>query len=186
VKINIASFEGGYNSYAGLKACTRQNALDMVCTTLAGRAAEAWVFGADACTNGAEEDLKQATEEAAHHIRFHGFGSRLSRTDVANEPNEDINTDVAPSNEAIEALLQAQYQRACDVLRAHAQAFNAIVDALLHQGSIAPSEMVTLMQGYGVALRASPPDGGGENSALVLEPFARTLDAFRAQVTASQ
>jgi cell division protease FtsH len=36
VKINIASFEGGYNSFSSLKATTRQNALDMMCVGLAG------------------------------------------------------------------------------------------------------------------------------------------------------
>lgn len=45
IKINIASFEGGYNSFSSLKARTRQNCLDMICVGLAGRQAEELVFG---------------------------------------------------------------------------------------------------------------------------------------------
>jgi len=173
VKINIASFEGGYDSYARLKARTRQNELDVICTTLAGRAAEAWVFGPAACTTGAEGDLTQATEDAARHVRYHGFGARLSRTDIADEPNGHINTNIAPINHAMEALLQAQYQRADAVLRAHAQAFNAIVDTLLRQGSITPQEMLALMQGCGIALQAAAQGGPDADNALVLAPFAQ-------------
>jgi ATP-dependent Zn protease len=45
IKINVASFEGGYNSYVRLKAESRQNCLDGICVSLAGRSAEVLVFG---------------------------------------------------------------------------------------------------------------------------------------------
>jgi len=180
VKINIASFEGGYNSYVRLKAKTRQNALDKICTTLAGRAAENWVFGSHNATSGSESDLTQATEDAAQFIRYHGFGGRLSRTDVVDEPNEHVNTDVMPSNEAIEALLQEQYERATTLLHDHAKVFHALVVALLRQGNIEPKDMVTLMQDFGIALQMPPTDNDEENS-LVLAPFAQQLVQFLAQ-----
>jgi len=180
VKINIASFEGGYNSYVRLKAKTRQNALDKVCTTLAGRAAENWVFGNHHATSGSESDLTQATEDASHFIRYHGFGGRLSRTDVADEPNEHVNTDVMPSNEAIEALLQEQYERASALLHSHVKEFQSLVDALLHQGNLESKDMVALMQNFDIALQMPPSDDDKENS-LVLAPFAQQLAQFRAQ-----
>jgi len=179
VKINIASFEGGYNSYVRLKASTRQNALDKMCTTLAGRAAENWVFGRHHATSGSESDLTQATLDAAHFVRYHGFGARLSRTDVVDEPCEHVNTDVMPSNDAIEALLQEQYERAAQVLRTHAPVFHALVDTLLHQGNIAPAEMGALMQRFGITLHSTPTESNDDTS-LVLAPFAEQLAAFRA------
>ena len=54
IRINVASFEGGYNSFGRLKAYSSRNCLDMVCVSLAGRAAEALVFGDSARTTGAE------------------------------------------------------------------------------------------------------------------------------------
>jgi len=179
VKINIASFEGGYNSFAGLKATTRQNALDMICVTLAGRAAEQWVFGEMATTTGAEGDYRQATASAARHIRYHGFGQRISRTDITHEMESLINTDIAPSNEAIEALLQVQHQRACALLRAHRRAFEAVVDALLQNGTITPTQMVKLLDGYGIPLNEALAENLSAEDTQVLEPFAQRLADFR-------
>lgn len=178
VKINIASFEGGYNSFSSLKATTRQNALDMMCVGLAGRVAEELVFGEMACTTGAEQDYKQVTAEAARYIRHHGFGARLARTDVTVEMDNHVNTDVGPSNEAIEALMQQQYRRAQELLQTHREALGRTVDALLQQGTIAPVEMVALLRDCGIAL-AAPAHGGLPDEGLVLEPFAAKLGAFR-------
>ncbi|MDR3003322.1 MAG: AAA family ATPase [Acidovorax sp.] len=176
IKINIASFEGGYNSFATLKATTRQNALDMMCVSLAGRVAEELVFGEMACTAGSESDYKQATAMAARHIRYHGFGTRISRTDVTSDTEDHLNTDVAPSNQAIEDLLQAQYQRTHALLKTHGPAFGATVDALMTRGSIPPQEMAELMAGFGLVLRVP---GAQPDDSLVLEPFAQRLAAFR-------
>lgn len=179
VKINIASFEGGYNSFAGLKVTTRQNALDMMCVGLAGRVAEALVFGEMACTTGAEQDYKQVTAEAARFIRHHGFGDRISRTDVTMELDNHLNTDVEPSNTAIEALLQAQYQRAQGLLRGHCGALTRLVDALTDHGMIAQPEMQALLAQSSIAIAVGTPSGPDES--LILEPFARRLAAFRQQ-----
>ncbi|MCT6719738.1 AAA family ATPase [Acidovorax sp. K2F] len=186
VKINIASFEGGYNSFSSLKATTRQNALDMMCVGLAGRVAEELVFGEMACTTGAEQDLKQVTAEAARYIRHHGFGARLARTDVTVEMDNHVNTDIGPSNEAIETLMLQQYQRAQALLTTHHEVLGRTVDALLEHGTIAPAEMVALLQGCGIALEA-PSDAAGTlpEEGLVLEPFGAKLSAFRARGAAS-
>ena len=177
VKINIASFEGGYNSFSSLKATTRQNTLDMMCVGLAGRVAEEMVFGEMACTTGAEQDLKQVTAEAARYVRHHGFGARLARTDATVEMDNHVNTDVMPSNSAIETLMQQQYQRAQALLQTHREALGRMADALMKDGSIAPAEMAALLDGCGIALApgAAPEEG------LVLEPFAARLAAWAAQ-----
>ncbi len=182
VKINIASFEGGYNSFAGLKVTTRQNALDMMCVGLAGRVAEELVFGEMACTTGAEQDYKQVTAEAARFIRHHGFGERISRTDVTVELDNHLNTDVEPSNAAIEALLQAQYRRAQALLRQHQDALGRLVEALTDHGMIAQPEMQALMAQSGVAIAV--PAATGADETLILEPFAARLAAFRQQTVA--
>ncbi|CAB5710194.1 ATP-dependent zinc metalloprotease FtsH 3 [Delftia tsuruhatensis] len=177
VKINIASFEGGYNSFAGLKATTRQNALDMMCVGLAGRVAEELVFGEMACTTGAEQDYRQVTAEAARHVRHHGFGERLSRTDVTVELDNHLNTDVQASNAAIEELLQGQYRRAHTLLREHRRAFTGLVDALMDHGMVTQPEMQALMAQGGVHIAVAAHTGPDES--LVLEPFAARLAAFR-------
>ena len=178
VKINIASFEGGYNSFAGLKVTTRQNALDMMCVGLAGRVAEELVFGEMACTTGAEQDYKQVTAEAARYVRHHGFDARISRTDATVEMDNHINTDVGPSNAAIEELLQAQYRRTQALLRGQPAALHALVAALMDHGLIAQDEMQALLAAHGLRVATRPAVPGGDET-LVLEPFAERLAQFR-------
>ncbi|WPB58788.1 peptidase M41 [Xylophilus sp. GOD-11R] len=180
VRINIASYEGGYNSFSRRKVTTRQNAVDMMCVGLAGRAAEELVFGDMTCTTGAEQDIRQVTADAAKHVRRHGFSSRLSRTDVTMEANADINTDITPTDWAIEVLLQQQYRRGLELLQEQREVLGRMVDTLLARGSIEPADMVALLQASGLSL--APPseaDATLPDDGLVLAPFAQRLAAFR-------
>lgn len=136
VRINVASFEGGYNSYISHKAYSKRMWLNRICVSLAGRVAESRVFGEDAVTTGAYEDVRKATAHAAQFVRHHAFGERISHTDVCTEMDENVNTDVEPTNDQVEALLQAQQQRAQQVLREHADLFRKLVAHLLQHGFI--------------------------------------------------
>ncbi|WP_431097979.1 AAA family ATPase [Polaromonas aquatica] len=166
VKINVASFEGGYNSYVRMKAESRQSCLDRICVGLAGRAAEALVFGDDACTTGSESDFKNATALAARFVRHFGFGNRLSRTDVTDSTEENLNTDVEPTNAGIEALLTQEYARAQGILKADSALLIRIVDKLLAHGQVTSEQMASLV---GVAIAK------GEE---MLEPYAEQLQVF--------
>ncbi len=145
VKINVASFEGGYNSYMRMKTVSQQNCLDRMCVSLAGRAAEVLVLGESASTTGSESDFTSATELAARYVRYYGFGARLSHTDVTHEMNKHVNTDVQPTNGEIEALMAQAYARAQDLLRANAALLLTIVDELLANGQIAKEKMAHLL-----------------------------------------
>lgn len=165
IKINVASFDGGYNSYQSLRAESRRNRLDSICVSLGGRAAEKMVFGREACTTGSEHDYRSATEEAAQYVRHLGFGERLSRTDVSNSAEDNVNTDVQPTNEAIEALMQEQHQRAERLLQRHRDVFTLIVQTLMKKGEVSRQEMAQWLD-----LPLDETD--------VLEPYARRLDQF--------
>lgn len=175
IKINLASFEGGYNSYVGLKVTSRQNLLDRVCVSLAGRVAESLVFGDMACTTGAEHDYRQATEVASRYVRLHGFGDRISHTDVTVDMDNHVNTDVGPSNAAIESLLQAEYERARSLLSGHRAALSTLVQALLTQGMLAPEDVRGLLRPHHITVGHA---GETTHDALVLEPYARKLAEF--------
>ncbi len=172
IKINVASFDGGYNSYQSLRSESRRNCLDAICVSLGGRAAEAMVFGEDACTTGAEHDLKQATAEAAQFVRHYGFAGRLSRTDVTQDMDDNLNTDTMPTNEAIETLLQTQYARAASLLQEHSAVFLRITQALTERGEVSKQE---LSQWLGLPVAAEP---------SVLESYADHLAAFAQRHTA--
>jgi len=176
VRINVASFEGGYNSYAPRKAWSRRNLLDSLCVSLAGRAAERLVFGEAHVTSGAEGDLRKATATAARMVRHLGFGPRLSHTDVAGGPGENVNTALAPTNAAIEALLREQQSRADSLLAAHAAELLTLVDELLRCGSIAPERFAELL-GMPAAPPAQADTGPIDDYAPRLAAFARLAAA---------
>lgn len=170
MRINVASFTGGYNSYVKHKAYSKRMWLDFICVSLAGRVAEAWVFGDDATTTGAYEDYKKATASAAKFIREFGFGNRMSHTDVCTDMDEHVNTDVEPTNAQIEELLQAQYSRADAVLRAHKSNFNKLVTQLLAQGSVSPSEFADM---FGLEQKKPMEDA--------IEPYAKAWEVFQSE-----
>lgn len=173
VKINVASFDGGYNSYLPLRAESRRDVLDQICVGLAGRAAEALVFGPNACTTGAEADLRQATAEAARFVRFHGFAGRLSRTDVGRDMDCEVNTSVAETDAAIERTLASQYNRAQRLLQDQAPLLARIADALMRDGEVAREDLAAML---GLALTGEP---------AVLAPYAQRLQAFTRQQSAA-
>lgn len=169
VKINVASFEGGYNSYVRMKAQSRQNCLDSICVSLAGRAAEVLVFGNDASTTGSESDFKKATALAARFVRHFGFGSRLSRTDVTDSSEDNLNTDVTPTNAEIEVIMAEQYTRARDVLRTDAELLLQIVNELIAHGQMAKEKMSRLL-----GVRVVQED-------TIAQPYAEQLEVFALQ-----
>ena len=166
VRINVASFEGGYASYAPRVAESRRMARDEICVTLAGRAAEIWVFGEDAVSTGAEEDLSSATQHAARYHRHWAMGDRLSRVDVTHDTNQHLNTDVDASNADIESTLQAEMQRAQTLLGDAREAFEKLVNALLEFGFVDASRFADIT---GLQLPA-------RNDAL--EPWQATWERF--------
>ena len=169
IKIHVASFEGGYNTYATRRVWSRRNLCDSLCTSLAGRAAELLVFGPELCSGGAESDLRKATETAARMLRHLGHGDRISRSDVCPDSDDNLCTDVDTSNAPIEALLQAEHARATALLETHRTTLLALVDELLEQGQVTPARFAEVS---GLPL-ATPEDA--------LDPYAQRLMQFRSQ-----
>jgi len=168
IKIHVASFEGGYNAYTSRKVWSRGNLLDSICTSLAGRAAELLVFGPDLGSSGAESDLRKATATAARMLRHLGHGERIGRTDVSTDSEENLCTDVEASNAPVEALLQAEHDRATRLIDAHRGALLALVDELAAQGQVTPARFAAL-----VGLPLGRPEDA-------LDAYAQRLAAFRA------
>jgi Peptidase family M41/ATPase family associated with various cellular activities (AAA) len=170
LKINTASFEGGYASYIKMRVITRQNCLDRICVGLGGRVAEAMVFGDDACTTGAQNDYKKATALAALFVRQYGFGERMSLTDITQNSDNNINTEIEPTNTSIEGLLVEQYARAAELLKTHSTTFMRITQELVDYGEV-PKQKFADWLGIEVIAEHS-----------LLEPYANRLKAFDEQI----
>jgi cell division protease FtsH len=167
IKIHVASFEGGYNAYSSRKVWSRRNLLDSICTSLGGRAAELLVFGSALSSSGAESDLRKATEQAARMLRHLGHGSRIGRSDVSVNSEDNLCTDVEASNAPIEALLQEEHARATRLIESHRGALLALVDELMAHGQVTPARFAVV-----VGLPLGMPEDA-------LDPYAERLAEFR-------
>lgn len=136
LKINVASFDGGYTSFPEMRVFSRQNCLDRICVGLGGRVAEVMVFGEDASTSGAQSDLAKATSAASKFVRHDGFDVRLSKTDIAHISDLNINTDIALTDACIEAILVEQYARAMELLNENRATFMWITQELVKCGEV--------------------------------------------------
>lgn len=166
LKINVASFDGGYASFVQMRVMSRQNCLDKICVDLGGRAAEVMVFGEDASTTGAKGDLAKATASAAKFVRHHGFDKRLSKTDIVQMSEENMNTDIDSTNPCIEAILAAQFSRAMALLHENSAIFMQIAQELVDHGEVSTSKFASWL---GI-------EDATEQS--LLEPYANRLAAF--------
>lgn len=167
IRINMATFSGGYNSFKELKVKTRGNLLDAVCVALSGRAAEEMVYGMESLSSGSESDLKLATNQMAAFIRHATFGERISHVDVSTEAGENINTDVASNNAEIEAGLQKQYKRAQGLLAENRAIYLRMVNELINKGQLEPQQ---IRDWLGLSESKVPKDA--------LEPFDAKLREF--------
>ncbi|MEK8030196.1 AAA family ATPase [Ideonella sp. DXS29W] len=167
IKIHVASFEGGYNVYSSRKSWSRRNLRDSICTSLAGRAAELLVFGPELISSGAESDLRKATETASRMLRFLGHGARIGRTDVSTDGLDHVCTDVETTNGPMEALLQAEHNRATRLLDSHRDALLALVDELMRHGEVTPARFAALV------------DWPLDQPEDALDPYAQRLIEFR-------
>lgn len=170
LKINVASFDGGYASFVPLRVLSRQNCLDQLCVGLGGRVAETMVFGEDAVTSGATNDLQRATALAARFVRQYGFDQRLSRTDIAQVSEENTNTDITLTNAAIESLLVDQYARAAELLKENDALFIKVTQELIEHGEVSKRKFAEWLGIDEVAEQG------------LLEPYANRLAAFESRI----
>jgi cell division protease FtsH len=145
IKINPASFEGGYMLPTTSGAImTKQDHLDEIATYLAGTVAEEVFFGANNRSSGASHDLSRATKIASDMVRNYGLGDTLARVDAQGNGGVTHVTDLSATNKAIEQILNDQYARAMDLIKGNKPLFARIVNALLKENTIAQQEFIEL------------------------------------------
>jgi len=103
-------------------------------------------------------------------MRHLGHGSRIGRSDVSTDSEENFCTDVEASNAAIESLLQSEHARATRLIETHRDALLALVDELVAHGQVTPAR-------FGAV--TGLPVGSPEDA---LDPYAQRLVDFRVGV----
>lgn len=143
---------GGYAMYAPEERhyTPIQSLLDTICTLVAGRAAE------DVFTNvvgtGASDDLEKATKLALSVVMYYGASPKLKnlnyydstgQTYGFNKPYGEATAKII--DEEVARIINEQYERAKDILRAHAAQHNEIRDLLIQREVIYHDDVLAIL-----------------------------------------
>ncbi len=130
-----------------------------IATLFGGRVAEEIVFGADAVTTGASNDIERATELARNMVTKWGLSERLGTLTYAEEDGEvflgrsvtqhkqvgDKTRDAI--DEEIRRLIDGNYERARDILSASVDRLHKMAEALIRYETIDEQQIRDIMDG---------------------------------------
>jgi cell division protease FtsH len=142
-----------------------------IATLFGGRIAEEIVFGADAVTTGASNDIERATELARNMVTKWGLSDRLGPLTYTEEAGEvflgrsvtqhkQVSDETAHAiDEEVRHVIETNYQVAKQVLESNLDKLHAMAEALMKYETIADDQIKDIMAG-----RAPRPPEGWDDS----------------------
>ncbi len=133
---------------------TRDELLARIAVSMGGRAAEDVVL--DTMTNGAAQDIQDATSIARNMVAMYGMSDRFGMMALASKRSQyldggygmDCAQDTAAAlDEAVREILDACYAQAVKILEEHREDVDKVVAYLLEKETITGGEMVAILQG---------------------------------------
>jgi cell division protease FtsH len=130
-----------------------------IATLFGGRVAEELVFGADAVTTGASNDIERATELARNMVTRWGLSDRLGPQTYSEESGEvflgrsvtqhkqvsDVTAHVI--DEEVRRVIDSNYQRAYKILQSNMDKLQAMSEALIKYETIDEEQIKDIMEG---------------------------------------
>ncbi len=130
-----------------------------IASLFGGRIAEEMIFGSDAVTTGAANDIERATDIARSMVTKWGLSDRLGPLAYSEDDGEIFlgrsvtkhkhMSDVTAHaiDEEIRALVDTEYQRAENILKENEDKLHVMADALIRYETIDESQIKEIMQG---------------------------------------
>jgi cell division protease FtsH len=130
-----------------------------IATLFGGRIAEEIVFGADAVTTGASNDIERATDLARNMVTKWGLSDRLGPLTYSEESGEvflgrsvtqtkQVSDETAHAiDQEVRRVIESNYQRARSVLESNRDKLEAMADALVKYETIDDSQIKDIMEG---------------------------------------
>lgn len=140
VKINVASFTGGYN-LLDAKAKNKKAILDGLAVSYGGIVAEEILFGSDNRSSGCSSDISNATRSASNYVRCYGMNGINGRVAIDSSFTNFIqNTD--ESDKHIEEILKESKKKASDIINKHKNLLIEISKHLLQNNTMKKEEFI--------------------------------------------
>ena len=151
---------------------SRQFLQSQICSLFGGRIAESLIFGEDAVTTGASNDIERATLLARNMVTKWGLSEKMGPLAYQEDEGEVFlghsvtkhSTVSAATQNDIDAevrrLIDLNYQRAKELLEAHMDKLHMMADALIKYETIDSGQIDSIMEGN----EPGPPaDWGNDN-----------------------
>ena len=155
---------------------SRQGLLSDISTLFAGRIAEELMFGTDAVTTGASNDIERATTIARNMITRWGFSKRLPPMQYEKDNDQSAylgggtTTMVSMSDktaliidEEVSEIINSCYKRAQDLLEANKEILESMKDALLKYETLDADQIDDLMNRREVRAPSYPKSNNDDN-----------------------
>ena len=138
---------------------TREELMAKITVSMGGRAAEEVVM--DTMTNGASQDIQEATSIARNMVAMYGMSEEFGMMALGSVRNQyldggyglDCAQDTAAvMDKAVKAVLDVCYADAVEVIKANREDMDKVVAYLLEKETITGGEMVAIIEGRDPAL----------------------------------
>ena len=152
---------------------TRDELLAQITVSMGGRVAEE--LGLHTMTNGAAQDIQDATGIARNMVAMFGMSDEFGMMALASRRNQyldggygmDCAQDTAARmDQAVKELLDKCYKAAVEVIKENRDDMDKVVAYLLEKETITGAEMVAILEGRDPALADNFPDPDGKGTAV--------------------
>jgi cell division protease FtsH len=138
-----------------------------IATLFGGRIAEELIFGEDAVTTGASNDIERATELARNMVTKWGLSDRLGPLTYSEESGEvflgrsvtqhkQVSDETAHAiDEEVRRVIEMNYKRARQILETNLEKLHAMAEALIKYETLADDQIRDIMAGR----TPKPPEG---------------------------
>ena len=142
---------------------TKEELMAKITVSMGGRAAEEVVM--DTMTNGASQDIQDATNVARNMVAMFGMSEEFGMMALASRRNQyldggygmDCAQDTAARmDKAVKVLLDEAYKTAVEVIRENREDMDKVVAYLLEKETITGGEMVAIIEGRDPELVENP------------------------------
>ncbi len=165
---------------------SKQRLNSQICSLFGGRIAEEIIFGPEAVTTGASNDIERATEIARNMVTKWGLSSALGPLSYGEDDGEvflgrsvtqhkNVSDETAHTiDQEIRSIINTNYKRAEQILNDHMDALHMMSDALMKYETIDADQIAEIMQGR----EPGPPkdwdegDSGGTATTAEAKPKA--------------
>ena len=181
---------------------TKDELMSKITVSMGGRAAEEVVL--NTMTNGASQDIQEATAIARNMVAMFGMSDRFGMMALASRRSQyldggygmDCAQDTAAAmDEAVKSILDECYERAVGILKDSREDMDKVVAYLLEKETITGGEMVAILEGrdpatvedaYASTEPKGLQDGFRPSQPEVIEPAARKVHMISEKIQAPE